>query len=280
MHLSIILVVLTAAWWLRSQWEKKPGNWLTRWQQTLSLFLFPPLLILATAIALLCMGPTGKMAGWQTGWFSYGLGLAFVGWTAVIGLNLVWEGWQTIQQIRTYPQIQLGETPGRLLKNTFLFCGRIGFWKPELVVSEGLLATLNSEQLEAVLAHEQGHYYYRDTFWFFWLGWLKAISKWLPNTEALWQELLLLRELRADQWAAQQVDSLLLAESLLLVAIAPIVHSDNFCAPLSTVAPSNRLEERIEALISQPENPTTVDLWFGQFFLLSLLPLLTILFHG
>ena len=54
-------------------------------------------------------------------------------------------------------------------------------------------------------------------FGFFWWGWLRRLTEWLPHSKELWQELLLLRELRADQWAAQQVDPLVLAESLLLM---------------------------------------------------------------
>jgi Zn-dependent protease with chaperone function len=89
----------------------------------------------------------------------------------------------------------------RVLDNPIPFSALIGFWQPELIVSQGLLNTLDQDHLEAVFKHEQGHYYYRDTFWFFWLGWVRSISAWLPNTEALWQELLLLREMRADRWA-------------------------------------------------------------------------------
>lgn len=236
MHLFMILAALGLAWGLRSGWSYPLGNWSNRWQRALGLFLFPPLLLMMTAIAVLCMGPKGQMGGLQTGWFSYLLTLGFLGFAGVLVLKLASEGWVCVQQTRTYPQIELGGKPVRLLNANVLFSGQIGFWEPELVVSQGLLQTIDSAHSEAVLAHEQGHYYYRDTFWFFWLGWMRSLTAWLPNTEALWQELLLLRELRADQWAAQQVDPLLLAESLLLVVSVPPV-SENFCAAFSSVAP-------------------------------------------
>jgi Zn-dependent protease with chaperone function len=50
------------------------------------------------------------------------------------------------------------------------------------------------------LAHEQAHAHYRDTFWFFWLN---VLTSWLPHTEALWQEILFLREIRADEKAKE-----------------------------------------------------------------------------
>jgi Zn-dependent protease with chaperone function len=142
------------------------------------------------------------------------------------------------------------------------------------------LQTLKPEHLEAVLTHEQAHHYYRDTFWFFWLGWLRRITSWLPNTESLWQELLILRELRADRWAAGRVDALLLAESLLMVVSTPMMGAENFCAAFSRAAPYNRLQERIEALLEQPESPTQSNLWTWCWVLLALLPLIAVPFHS
>jgi hypothetical protein len=168
----------------------------------------------------------------------------------------------------------------RVLDNPIPFSALIGFWQPELIVSQGLLNTLDQDHLEAVFKHEQGHYYYRDTFWFFWLGWVRSISAWLPNTEALWQELLLLREMRADRWAAQQVDPLLLAESLLVVISTLPVQSDNCCAAFSCAAPYNRLEERIEALLAEPELISQPSLLSWTWLLLAFLPFAAVPFHA
>jgi beta-lactamase regulating signal transducer with metallopeptidase domain len=232
-----------------------------------------------TALAVLCMGPQGQMIGLHSDWFSYCLVLGCVGFAVGFCLKLAAEGWQSVQQIRTYPQIELEGRLARLLDNPILFSAQIGFWQPELVVSQGLLQTLKPEHLEAVLTHEQAHYYYRDTFWFFWLGWLRRITFWLPNTEALWQELLILRELRADRWAVGRVDALLLAESLLIVVSAPMMASESFCAAFSRAAPHNRLQERIDALL-EPESSTQSSLWTWSWVLLVLLPLLAVPFHS
>jgi len=280
MHLAMILTALSLAWLLRLRGLEPTGNWTQRWQQALLLFLLPPLLLLMTALAVLCMGPQGQMIGLSTDWFSYCLVLGSVGFAVVFCFKLAGEGWQSLQQIRTYPQIDLDGISARLLDNPILFSGQIGFWQPELVVTQGLLQTLKPEHLEAVLTHEQAHHYYRDTFWFFWLGWVRRMTAWLPNTELLWQELLVLRELRADRWAAKRVDALLLAESLLMVVSAPMMASESVCAAFSCAITRNRLQERVDALLGEPESPTQSSSWTWIWVLLALLPLLAVPFHS
>ncbi|MGB7416004.1 MAG: M56 family metallopeptidase, partial [Thermosynechococcaceae cyanobacterium] len=146
-----------------------------------------------------------------------------------------------------------------------------------LVVSQGLLDVLTPEQATAVLVHEQAHRHYRDTFWFFWLGWIYQWTRWLPRSEALWQDLLMLRELRADDWAGQRVDRLLLAESLLMMVQSPLW--SDLCAPFSPVMPKSRLEERIDALLSDPKEIPSLKLQSWSWFLWVLLPLLIVPFH-
>lgn len=280
MHLVMILGALSLAWLLRCSWSQPTGNWTQRWQRALLLFLLSPLLLLMTALAVLCMGPQGQMIGLHTDWFSYCLVLGGVGLAFVFCFKLAAEGWQSLQQIRTYPRIDLEGRAARLVDSPLLYSAQIGFWQPELVISQGLLQTLKPEHLEAVLTHEQAHHYYRDTFWFFWLGWLRQITAWLPNTEALWQELLLLREIRADCWAAGRVDALLLAESLLMVVNTQMRASENFCAAFSCAITRDRLQQRIDALLGEPEFPTESSWWNWTWVLLGLLPLVAVPFHS
>ncbi|NJL22358.1 MAG: hypothetical protein HC895_18575 [Leptolyngbyaceae cyanobacterium SM1_3_5] len=105
---------------------------------------------------------------------------------------------------------------------------------------------------------------------------MRQLTAWLPRTEALWQELLLLRELRADRRAAQQVDPLLLAESLLLVVQSPL-QEEEYCAAFSAIAPATRLEERIDALLGEPIADESIAV--SWLWLLPILPLLTLLLH-
>ncbi len=282
MHLIIICAALAAALLIRYSVSKEirnQGSWNARQRQALFLFVFPPLLIFSTAIALLCMGTQGKMGIWQTGCISYVLAfcslLAFV----ILLVKLAYQGLLSIQSTRKCPLVLVNNQPVRLLNTKAMFAGQIGFWHPELVISEGLLQNLSPAHLESVLAHEQGHYFYRDTFWFFWLGWLRECTDWLPNTGTLWSELLLLRELRADARAASQVDPLLLAESLLIVVSNHTLSSEILCAALGSSSHGDRLEQRIEALLTISESSFQFDHQSWHYFLLALLPLVTVLFH-
>ena len=142
----------------------------------------------------------------------------------------VWQGWRSLQAISTYPSMTLHNTSARLLHLPALFAAQIGFWRSHLVLSQGLLDTLTPTQLKAVITHELAHVHYCDTFWFFWLGCVRRVTGWLPYTETIWKELLLLRELRADSWAAQRVEPLVLAESLLEVVKAPLTNLALHCA--------------------------------------------------
>jgi len=106
---------------------------------------------------------------------------------------------------------------GRVLSEPSWFAGYVGLWQPELAIGQALRTQLSAEQLAVVIAHESGHAHYRDTLLFFVLGWLRRLTAWLPHTRSLWQILVLLREIRADRWASQFVDPLVLAETLVFV---------------------------------------------------------------
>ena len=292
MHIAMILGGLSLAWCLR--WMYTPSirrqdisqpTHQERWQRALFLFLFPPLLVLMTAIAVVFMGPQGQMLGFQVGWFSYIIAIAFLLYAVIWGCILIAQGLRAVRKVSSYPRSELasqlaGQTV-RAIDTPQILAAQVGFWQPHLVVSEGMLQKLDREHLHAVLKHEQAHDCYRDTFWFFALGYIKQVTAWLPNTNALWQELLLLREMRADHWAAQYVDRLLLAEALLWSvsdAIAP--ESDIFCATFSCPTPRSRLEERIDAILDETTPETKPNYALLGWLILSLLPLISVPFHS
>lgn len=289
MHLIMILTVLGIAWGLRSQISISQSlyqlqNWQSRWQRALFLFLFSPLLIVMTAIAMLWMGTKGQMLGLPTGWYSYLLALSFLGYGVILSSKLLLDGWRSLRKISVYPQTEIAY-PTKLytvhvMATPIMFAAQVGFWQPEMVVSQGLLETLDAEHLEAVLTHEQAHTYYRDTFWFFGLGCVRQITAWLPHTEELWEELLLLRELRADRWAAKQVNPLLLAESLLWSVTSMTTGSETFSAAFSRFTTRDRFEERIEALLAEPDDLPQHNFGSLSWLALTLLPLTSVLLHS
>ncbi|MBD1855642.1 MULTISPECIES: M56 family metallopeptidase [Leptolyngbya] len=275
MHLMLLLVALSLAIAVRWAWRARTESWNTRWQTTLGAFLFPPLLLITSAIAILCMGPRGQMMRWHEGWGSYGIAIGFLMVAVFLFAQLAWQARKSFQQVKQMPEETVLEIPVRLLEHSTPYIAQIGFWNPELVVSDSLLETLDESHLQVTLTHEQAHRHYRDTFWFFWLGGLRRLTAWLPNTEALWQELILLRELRADRWAARQTDGLLLAEALFSIVSASQMQTEPWIAALS----GTRLDERIDALLDETESeePQSYFVWMGLSIVL--LPLFMIPFH-
>lgn len=279
MHIFMIVLALLIAWGLRFSWQPATGNWQQRYSHSLFVLLFPALLIFATAIALICMGWQGRMGNWQTGWFGYLVAVTTITVFTVLLSKLAYQGLKLSRWVKDCQRSQIDGYQVGILDSDALFAGQIGFWQPELILSQGLLKTLTPSQLETVIAHEQGHFYYRDTFWFFWLGWLRTCTCWLPNTEALWQELLILRELRADAFAATRIDPLLLAESLLVVVSGSPINSDVFCAAIDSSNQGDRLEQRINALLTCSRDIYDSPLRSWHLFTLALLPLVTVIFH-
>ncbi len=277
MHSMVVLSVVILAWIIRYKTMYRGKNWSKRWHYSLFLFLFPALLVLTTAIAILYMGCHGAMLGIKAGSLGCIISASLILFSLSCFVKLAYLGNRSIRQLAYYPQQDINGKTARIIPVDLPYSAQIGFWQPELVISTGLLASLDGEHLAAVMAHEQAHLYYRDTFWFFWLGWIRSFTFWLPRTEALWQELLLLRELRADSQAAKKVDFLSIAESLLIVAKAPL--DPLLCASLNDAAVGDRLNERIDALLEEAES-FPVNRWQNWSWLcLLVLPLLTIFLH-
>ncbi|MCA2656936.1 M56 family metallopeptidase [Microcystis sp. M061S2] len=282
MHSLMLLLALTIAIGLR--WFLP--SYQRRWQITLFFFLFPPLLLLMTVISVVCMGYRGQMLGYNSSLISYFSAIIWLVFAIFCLIKLSYQTWQTHRDFSSYPLKKITAQKARVLAVDFPYSARVGFWKSELIVTQGLLNLLDREHLQAVLAHEQAHQEYHDTFWFFWLGWLRSMSSWLPNSENLWSELVFLRELRADKYASGQVDYLLLAESLLLVAekvnqVAEINFSDSCCVALNDHSLNNRLLERIDALVEseKPELPRfNYQVWL--LLSLSLAPFLLLPLHS
>ena len=285
-HFVMIFGSLCLAWGLRYSWQNSNDadqlSWLQRWQKALVCFVLPPLLVVMTAIAVLCMGADGQMIGFEAGRLSYAIALIFLIYSVVRSVQLALNGWQSLQKLENLvvdlPSDHLIAEPVKLLNMPMLFAAQIGFWRSQLFISQGLLDQLDRDHLEAVLLHERAHAHYHDTFWFFWLGCLRQVMPWLPNTQILWEELLLLRELRADRWAAQYADGLVLAESLLAM-VSSNMQPETFTAAFGATSGSDRLEERIDFLLANPQ-PLPQFSWRSLFWIgFSLLPLAVLPLH-
>lgn len=278
--LSIAIAVVAR---VLSQFLTAPSHqWSSRWTRTLTAFVAPPLLLLTTAIAIVVMGPSSSHH--LDGWLSYLFSFSFILGALALWAQLSWLSLKMRHHaVQNYPTYTIrtpeGTTVSRFIDSTAVFCARVGLWSSELILSQGLLDCLDAEHLRAVIAHEAGHAHYRDTFWFFWLGGLRRLASWLPYTETLWQELMLLREIRADRWAARSVDTLVLAESLLSVIQAPLTTAEETCPGFSWPTPQSRLNQRVDALLSEDIKSLRILPAHWLAMSLSFTPLLTIPFH-
>lgn len=305
-HSVMIGVSLCLAWLLRYGWRSPHHNsqhnyqpsLQERWQKALIKFVLSPLLVFVNAIAILSMGSAGQMMGMPVGKVSYAIVSIFLIYCVGRVLQLILTGWRSLKRLE---DLAIADTNSKydiapnivptisadaqLIDIDVPFAAQIGFWRSRLFVSTGLLNTLDTSHLEAVLCHERAHDHYHDTFWFFWLGCCRQIMPWLPNTQSLWEELLLLRELRADLWAAQYTDSLLLAESLVVMVqsrFAPESTPEFTFTAAFGESQSNcisRLETRINFLLATPE-PLPKFSWRSFLWLIfALIPLIAMPLH-
>lgn len=279
MHLYLMLAVVGLGVPIRLCWPKGTGTWANRWNRALEAFLVPPMLLLGMGMTVLLMGHHGMMLWHPVGWLGCHLVVAFLSLAGGFWVYFLGQQWRSLRQIQSLERVAIAGRTARLLDTAALFAAQVGMWKPQLVVSQGLLDSLGGGQLEAVLSHEDAHVYYRDTFTFFWLNWVRRLTIWLPNTDALWHELLLLRELRADAWAAQRVDALTLAEALVSVTRSASANPLPSGTAFYETTSANRLEERIDFLLTQPElNGNPYQHW--GWLLLIAFPLLVLPLHS
>lgn len=283
MHSSLlILAVLIALLW-RWRWQVIPeAGWTTRWQNAVISLCLPALILLSTAVSVVWMGHHGRMVGLPVSPIGCWVAIGCIGTACSVLVYLAGQAIYSSASLRRLPVVDLGYgQQARYLPSLTPWAARLGFWNADLIVSQGFFSTLSEPERQAVLCHEQAHLFYRDTFWFFWLGWLRRLTTWLPQTEILWQELLLLREIRADRRALQETDALLLAEVIIKMATCEISPSiSEHQIGFSNRQTVEHLSQRIDALLDSSTLTSTPALPTSGWLLLSgLAPLAIVLLH-
>ncbi|WP_008309893.1 Zn-dependent protease with chaperone function [Leptolyngbya sp. PCC 6406] len=289
MHSGLLLLTLLIALVWRWQWRSPTGSWQGRWQSALSTFCLPPLMVILAAGVVLMMGHHGTMMGWSVSpmgcWLSGGI-LGSLGAIVCysLGQALATELWLRQHSIVALPHGGLA----RCIDIDLPVVAVVGLYPTTLVVSRGWLTQFTPTEQQAMLAHEQAHIHYGDPMWFMGLSILRQFSGWLPQTQALWEELLLLREMRADHRAAASSDPLLLAE-LLVSLCRQIVLATQKGIPLlepylafdESLTPS-RLEQRVNALLDPNFKAEVGTPQSGELLgiLLTALPLATPWWHA
>jgi Zn-dependent protease with chaperone function len=298
MHVGLLVATLMIAIavrlaYLRIYYDGRlQQRWSCRWRWALTAFLISPVMLIVVAIAILIMGSQGLMFGLSVCYVGNLLSTGILVYAVLNLLYLMWQERQTYRSVAKLPKMVVMNSHVAYCADVdTVFAGYVGVWNPLLIVSQSLLSTLSSEQIEAVFAHENAHLNCKDNVLFFYLGWLRRMTSWLPGTTVLWDELLLLREVRADCYAAQSVDALIVAEALLAVVQSTLqstpypystVPSGLNVAFTSTTESPARLAERIETLLSYSSQPTveTAPGLLTWLLLSAGFPFLSVLFHG
>jgi len=284
MHMLLLMGTAAIAVLCRCRWRPQGETWNARWNHALATFCLPLLLLLSASVAVLWMGHHGHMMGMPVSPVGCWLGRLVLALVGVLFLFSLGRALWFQARVRHLPWITLpGGERVRCLEGNAPFAAQVGCWRSQVVVSRGWLNQLTEPEQLAILRHEQAHACYRDLFWFFWLGLARRLTLWLPATDDLWQELLLLREIRADRWAMQDTDPILLAELLVKLARSPMAEHEHqpltigFCGHGSV----ERLEQRVEALVNQASLPAAVP-QRGElaWIFVTVMPLMLVCFHS
>jgi Zn-dependent protease with chaperone function len=236
------------------------------------------------------MGYQGQMWGIEATLISYILAWCCLGYGVINLFTYYLEIKNISTRINELAEENVLGSQAKILNTSFPYAGLMGFYQGEkkslidlfqshLVLSKGLINLLSKEHLQAVIAHEKAHQKHKDPLIFFCLSYCKNITFWLPNNEKLWNDLILLRELRADNTASKSVDFLLLAESLLMVTQEameqPSPMDYDFICPFM----DSRLNERIEALINQDNSAQQINWYQLSWMIVVFIPFVIIPFH-
>ncbi|HEX8598642.1 MAG TPA: M56 family metallopeptidase [Chloroflexia bacterium] len=161
-------------------------------------------------------------------------------------------------------RMSLSRVPGvRVCADTEPWALAAGLLRPQLVVSSGLLAFLDDEELDAVLTHELQHVRRGDLWWTALCGVLRDLTWFLPATRHLYALMLSEQEMACDDAVAGEPRRLALASALvrvwqkgLRVEVAPPPRGS-----LAFLTPRrwDQVEERARRLLDHPGVTTQVS---------------------
>jgi Zn-dependent protease with chaperone function len=166
----------------------------------------------------------------------------------------------------------------RFLDSPRLLAFTVGLWRPQVVLSEGMISTLSQEELAAVLSHELGHVQSRDPLHLAVVRFLADALWFLPVTRSLAADFSDAVEAAADDWAVaitrQPVD---LASALVKTARAGVQQA----IPLATALAGHlTVEDRIERLlgvVNRKRPEAARRRWVASGFITALLVLFLVL---
>lgn len=138
-------------------------------------------------------------------------------------------------------------------ENQFAFC--LGIRRPKIYVSNGLLAILSTQEMEAVLRHEQYHLNNRDTLTMLIASISEPLLPFFPLISDLLHNYRIEREIKADAEAIRGLGD----EKHLISVLKKLLNTPSLAlATTAAIADNDTLEPRIRALVKK-------DFRFKQF---------------
>ncbi|MBP1964008.1 M56 family metallopeptidase [Paenibacillus aceris] len=101
---------------------------------------------------------------------------------------------------------QLDEHQLRIITSKIPTAMTIGFWKPQIILSTGLLDMLEPSELQAVIEHEKCHMKHRDPLAIFLLSVISKALRYIPIFTWIADKYPIMIELRADKYAIGQMN--------------------------------------------------------------------------
>ncbi|HWW93824.1 MAG TPA: M48 family metalloprotease [Vicinamibacteria bacterium] len=145
--------------------------------------------------------------------------------------------------------------PAYRIAHRFPVVAVVGMWRPRLFVAESVLAGLTSEELEAVLAHEEGHLLARDNLRGFLLRCCPDLLALLPIGNRLFRAWTEAAEAAADEHAARAGSSRALALAGALVKVARMAPPGQRASlPASAFHDGAAIALRVKRLLDRTES--------------------------
>ncbi|MBD1383291.1 M56 family metallopeptidase [Metabacillus arenae] len=133
----------------------------------------------------------------------------------------------------------------------------MGFRRPMIVLSSGLIRLLDDQELEAVIEHEASHQQNYDSLWVFILKLISESLWFIPMTKWSYHNYKIISELLADEYAIRQTGSEIGLGSALLKLIKNCCRDDStpVLVHFSEEAVNYRLKQLIEPQKKIPVKP-------------------------
>ncbi len=164
--------------------------------------------------------------------------------------------------IAMHPQ---GRQRLRVLEAPYPVACTVGLWRPRILLSTGMIATLSPAEIRAVIGHEWGHVMRRDPLRVALLQWCSNALWFLPIVGALAQESTRIMEDAADDVAvALTGQPLELAEALVKTAKA---QAPPRWSPVPALGGEHVVTERVERLLQVA--PVRSPRWHGRAWTIS-----------